>query len=71
VLEAADGSVVSHLDNFYTLYELEGRPQKGVVAAGWAVDNEYPGKAMQLMTTFFRQKGVDLWLNVNASPITA
>lgn len=71
VLETEDGSIVGTLDNVHTLYEWEGRRLKGVVAAGWAVDTEYRGKSMQLMTTFFRQKGIDLWLNVSASPAAA
>jgi hypothetical protein len=71
VLETDDGSVVGNLDNIHMLYELGGKRLKGVVAAGWAVDAEYRGKSLQLMTTFFRQKGVDLWLNVSANPATA
>lgn len=71
VLETGDGSVVGNLDNIHMLYELGGRRLKGVVAASWAVDQEYRGKSLQLMTTFFRQKGVDLWLNVSASPAAA
>lgn len=71
VLETDTGSVVGNLDNIHTLYEIGGRRIKGVVASGWAVDAGHRGKALQLMTTFFRQKGVDLWLNVSASPAAA
>jgi len=71
VLETEDGSVVGNLDNVHTLYEFQGQRLKGVVAANWAVDQEHRGKSLQLMTTFFRQKGVDLWLNVSASPAAA
>lgn len=71
VLQTDDGSVVGNLDNVHTLYDFGGRKVKGVVAAGWAVDQAYRGKSLQLMTTFFRQKGVDLWLNVTASPAAA
>jgi len=71
VLETEDGSVVGNLDNVHTLYELGGKKLKGVVAAGWAVDQEHRGKSLQLMTTFLRQKGVDLCLVVSASPTTA
>jgi hypothetical protein len=62
---------VGNLDNVHMLYELGGKRIKAVVAAGWAVDQEYRGKSLQLMTTFFRQKGIDLWLNVSASPAAA
>ncbi|MGA3189140.1 MAG: hypothetical protein ABSF22_18700 [Bryobacteraceae bacterium] len=71
VLETENGSVVGNLDNIHMLYEMHGRRIKGVIAAGWAVDAEHRGKSLQLMTTFFRQKGVDLWLNVSASPAAA
>jgi len=71
VLEADGGSVVGNLDNIHMLYEIGGRRVKAVVAAAWAVDAEHRGKALQLMTTFFRQPGIDLWLNVTATPATA
>lgn len=71
VLETEDGSVVGNLDNVHMLYELAGKKVKGVVASGWAVDQAHRGKALQLMTTFLRQKGVDLPLIVSAAPTTA
>jgi hypothetical protein len=67
VLETDQGSVVGNLDNVHMLYDFGGTKIKGVVAAGWVVDHEHRGKSLQLMTAFFRQKGVDLWLNVTAS----
>ena len=66
-----DGAVVGNLDNIHMLYEFGNRKLKAVVAAGWAVDPEFRGKALQLMTTFLRQPHVDLWLNVSATPATA
>jgi hypothetical protein len=71
VLETEDGSIVGTLDNVHLLYEIDGRRIKACIAAGWAVDVEHRGKALQLMTTFLRQKGIDLWLNVSASATTA
>ncbi|HEY1755178.1 MAG TPA: hypothetical protein VGG72_07250 [Bryobacteraceae bacterium] len=70
VLENEPGCVVGSLDNIHMLYDLAGKPIKAVVAAGWLVDPEHRGKALQLMTTFFRQPGIDLWLNVTATPAT-
>ena len=70
VLETDEGSVVGILENVQTLFEFDGRPVKVVVAAGWAVDSEYRSKSLPLMTTFLRQKGVDLSLIVSASPTT-
>jgi hypothetical protein len=71
VLETEQPSVVGNLDNIHMLYEIGGKRIKAVVAAGWAVDAEHRGKALQLMTTFFRQPGIDLCLNVTATPATA
>jgi hypothetical protein len=70
VLENDQGSLVGVLENVHSFFELGGRPIKGVVAARWAVDQEYRGKSLQLMTTFLRQKGVDLPLIVSAAPTT-
>ena len=71
VLETDDGSVVGSLDNVHMLYDWGGKQIKAVIAAEWVVDQEYRGKSLQLMTTFFRQPGIDLWLNVSASPAAA
>jgi hypothetical protein len=71
VLETDDGSVVGNLDNVHMLYELGGRQIKGVVAAGWVVDQRHRGKSLQLITAFLGQKGVDLCLIDSASPVTA
>jgi len=70
VLETAQGAVVGVLENVHSRFEFGGRPIKGVVAAGWAVDPEFRSNALTLMTTFLRQKGVDLSLIVSASPTT-
>jgi hypothetical protein len=71
VLELGDGSIVGCLDNVHMLYEWKERRIRAAIAAGWAVDAEYRGKSLQLMTTFFRQKGIDLLLNVSANRTTA
>ncbi len=71
VLETEGGAVVGNLNNVHMLYEMGGRRLRGVVAAGWAVDSAYRGKSLRLMTTFFKQPGVDIYLNVSASPATA
>lgn len=71
VLETDDGAIVGNLDNVHILYRFQGRRLRGVVAANWAVDLKHRGNALQLMTTFFRQKGVDLYLNVTATPTTS
>ena len=54
VLETDSGAVVGNLSNIQILYEMGGRRFRGTVAAAWAVDTEYRGKSLRLMTTFFR-----------------
>ena len=71
VLETESGTVVGNLNNVHLLYEMSGRRLRGTVAAGWAVDSPYRGKSLRLMTTFFKQPGIDIYLNVSASPATA
>ena len=68
VLEADNGSVVGALGNVHMLYELDGRALKGAIATAWAVDPDYRGKSLQLMTAFLKQSGIDLWLDGSANP---
>ena len=74
VLETEEGAIVGKLDNIHMLYELAGRRIKGAIASEWAVDEEYRGKSLQslqLMTAFFRQKDIELWMNASANPTAA
>ena len=68
VLETGAGEVVGTLGNVHMLYELSGRRYKAAIAASWAVDAAYRGKSLHLTTTFFKQQGVDLWINGSANP---
>ena len=68
ILETESGSVVGNLGNVHMLYHLGERHVKGVIATAWAVDADYRGKSLQLMTTFLKQRGVDLWLDGSANP---
>lgn len=71
VLEADGGAVVGAVDNVHMLYEMDGRPLRGTLAANWAVDPAYRADSLRLMTTFFRQTQVDLCLGVSASPVAS
>lgn len=71
VLEDGDGSLVGTLANIQMLYDFGGRRLKGVIAADWAVNPEHRNMALKLMSVFFRQKGVDLWINGSASATTS
>jgi len=70
ILETEAGRVVGYLGNAHMLYDLGGRSVKGVIAAAWAVDAGHRNKSLQLNTAFYRQKGVDLFLNVSANATT-
>jgi hypothetical protein len=67
VLETGDGSVVGALGNVHMLYDLDGSALKGAIATAWAVDRDYRGRSLQLMTAFLKQTNVDLWLDGSAS----
>lgn len=71
VLETDSGSIVGTLGNVLLLYEFAGRRLKSGIATEWAVDVEYRRQALQLMAAFYKQKGIDLWLNGSANQITA
>ncbi len=68
VLETDGGVIVGSLGNVHMLYELGGRRVRASIATGWVVDAEYRRNSLQLMTAFYKQKGVDLWLNGSANP---
>ncbi len=71
ILETETGRVVGYLGNVHMLYDLGGRSVKGAIATAWAVDAGHRNKSLQLMTAFYKQKGVDLFLNVSANSTTA
>jgi hypothetical protein len=71
ILETDSGQVVGYLGNVHMLYDLGGRSVKGAIATAWAVDAGHRSKSLQLTTAFYRQKGVDLFLNVSANSTTA
>jgi hypothetical protein len=67
VLETDTGTVVGTIGNVHMVYEMNGLRFKAAITTGWAVDALYRGKALHLITTFLKQKGVDLCLNGSAS----
>jgi hypothetical protein len=67
LLETNDGRVVGSLGNVHMLYELRGRCLKAAIETAWAVDADFRNSSLQLQLAYFRQKGVDLWLNTSAN----
>jgi hypothetical protein len=68
VLQTAAAEVVGTIGNVHMLYEFNGRRLQGAIATDWGVDAAYRGKALNLTTAFFKQKGIDVLLNGSASP---
>jgi len=71
VLETENGAIAGSLGNVPMLYDLGGRKLRAAIASAWAVDAEYRGKSLHLLNSFYKQKGVELWLNGSANPATS
>jgi hypothetical protein len=63
VLEDSQGVVVGTVGNVPLAYEFEGRRLLAASGRSWVVDEQYRGYATVLMERYFRQKGVDLFIN--------
>jgi hypothetical protein len=71
VLEHPEGGLVGTLANVHLMLELQGRPLRGCVSASWAVDPEWRGSSIGLMTRFLGQKGIDLLFSLQVSADSA
>jgi hypothetical protein len=67
VLEA-DGVVVGYLGNISLSYHYAGRTLTAVTGHGLVVDPIYRAYAVSLVSAFYRQKFVDLYLGTSAIP---
>jgi hypothetical protein len=67
VLEAS-GEVVGFLGSIPLLYEYEGKSLVASTTCRFAVDPAHRASSHLLMTSFLRQKDVDLLLNTTATP---
>jgi hypothetical protein len=65
VLEA-DGKIVGYLGNISQIYRYGDRTLKAVTASGFVVEPAYRGVSISLISAFYRQAGVDLYLNTTA-----
>lgn len=65
VLEA-DGAIVGYLGNISLLYRFGGRTLTAVTAHGLVVDPAYRSMSVTLVSAFFRQKAVDLFVSTSA-----
>jgi hypothetical protein len=70
VLEGESSEIVGFLGSVRTLYEYEGKTLLAVIAVRFAVQLAYRPFSHLLVTSFFRQKNVDLFLNTTATVST-
>lgn len=70
VLENRDGEVLGYLGNIHQLYEIGGVLLKAASSGSWMLDEAYRGKALQLVIAFYKQKGIDLYINSSANQLT-
>lgn len=67
VMENASGKIVGTLSNVHSVYELNGVRLKAGIASSWAVDPDYRGESLALISKFLFQKHVDLVINSTAN----
>lgn len=71
VLEDADGRIAGYLGNIPLHYEFEGRSVLASATRSWVVDIAYRGYALTLLSPFFQQKDVDLFLGTSVNSQSA
>jgi hypothetical protein len=65
VLEA-NGKIVGYLGNISQIYRYGDRTLRAVTASGFVVEPAYRGVSISLISAFYRQPCVDLYLNTTA-----
>jgi hypothetical protein len=71
VLEADDGSVRGYLGNVPMNYELEGRRLLAAATRSWVVESAYRSHSLLLLTTYYQQSNVDLFLATSVNSQSA
>jgi hypothetical protein len=64
----AQGAVVGFLGSIPLQYSLDGKELSAAATCRLAIEPGYRGSTALLVTSFFRQKDVDLFLNTTATP---
>jgi hypothetical protein len=67
VLENGEKQIVGYIGNIPLLYEFQGRKVIAASAHGWVVDPDYRSYSILLMSRYFGQKNVDLYLNTTVN----
>lgn len=71
VLEDADGRIPGYLGNIPLHYEFEGRNVRASATRSWVVDTAYRGYALMLLSPFYKQANVDLFLGTSVNSQSA
>jgi hypothetical protein len=69
VLEAPGGKLVGTMSNVPSLYKFRGQDLICANGRAWFVLPEYRGFALWPMDEYFRQPGVDLYINTTVGPL--
>jgi hypothetical protein len=67
VLEDSQGDVCGYLGNVPLSYELESKRLLAAATRSWVVDSAYRGYALMLLSPFYRQTSVDLFLGTSVN----
>lgn len=67
VLEDVEGAVRGYLGNVPLNYEIEGRKLLAAATRSWVVDSAYRGYALMLLSPFYQQANVDLFLGTSVN----
>lgn len=70
LLETDSGRLVGTLVNIPTLYKFRGRDFVCAAGRSWAVDPQYRGFALWLMSEYFEQPNVDLFVNTTVADVS-
>ena len=62
-----DGAIDGYVGNVHLDYVLDGKPLRVATDNSYYVRSDARGESTRLMSTFFRQPGVDLFLNTTAN----
>src|SRR5262245_58263103 len=69
VLEDADRRLVGSLVNIPRMYKFRGRDLVCAVGRSWVVEPDYRGFALWLMSEYYDQAGVDLFVNTTVAAV--
>jgi hypothetical protein len=67
VLESADGRLAGYLGNVPLTYELNGQRLIAAATRSWVVDSSHRGYSLMLLSPYYQQSKVDLFLGTSVN----